>query len=341
MNFQRIAPLFLAAAILLTVACKKSIPEGTAAMINDKPITLSELDKQFNMQFQQPPTGNDDQLLINKLEVLRTMIDQEIMMQRAEKQGMLAPQSDIDAEFNKLKSPYTQEEFNKRLGERKMTPDDLKADIRRKLSIEKLINKEITAKINITDKDVAEFFNQNKAGFNLTEPTLHLAQILVTPQPDQNVRNLKNDKAQNDEQARQKIQQLEVQLKGGGDFASLAQNYSEDPGSAPNGGDLGFVGESSLEKANPELRRLVLQMQPGQISPIIKTAEGYRILKVLSKEPAGQRDLSDPRVQATIRETLMSRKDQLLRNAYLEVVRNEAKVENVLARTVAQIDEKK
>jgi peptidyl-prolyl cis-trans isomerase SurA len=75
-------------------------------------------------------------------------------------------------------------------------------------------------------------------------------------------------------------------------------------------------------------------MSPGQITPIIHTSEGYRILKVISKEPAGQRELSDPRVQQNIREILRNRKDQLLKAAYYEIARNEAKVVNYFAQTV-------
>ena len=66
----------------------------------------------------------------------------------------------------------------------------------------------------------------------------------------------------------------------------------------------------------------------------IHTQEGYRILKVIAREPAGQRELNDPRVQQNIRETLLNRKDQLLKNAYYEVARNDSKVENYLARSV-------
>ena len=187
----------------------------------------------------------------------------------------------------------------------------------------------------------SDFYASNKQNFNLAEPQVHLAQILTTPVADASIRNLKNDKAQNDDQAKRKMQQISDRLRAGEDFSMLAQNYSEDPGSSANGGDLGFVSESALEKANIDLRRLVSQMQPGQISPVIKTGEGYRILKLLSKEPAGQRELSDPRVQQTIRETLMNRKDQLFRSAFLEAVRNEAHVENYLARVVGQLDPKK
>jgi peptidyl-prolyl cis-trans isomerase SurA len=121
----------------------------------------------------------------------------------------------------------------------------------------------------------------------------------------------------------------------------LAQNFSEDANSAQNGGDLGFVPESALEKANPELRKAVMGMSPGQVTPVIHSAEGYRILKVISKEPAGQRELSDPRVQQNIRETLLNRKDQLLRAAYYEVARNESKVLNYFAQSISQNRDKK
>jgi peptidyl-prolyl cis-trans isomerase SurA len=97
---------------------------------------------------------------------------------------------------------------------------------------------------------------------------------------------------------------------------------------------LGFLGESTLDKAGPDLRKLVLSLQPGQLSPVIRMAEGYRILKMISKEPAGQRDLSDPRVQQSIRETLLGRKDQLLKTAYYETARNEAKVVNNMSKTI-------
>jgi peptidyl-prolyl cis-trans isomerase SurA len=154
--------------------------------------------------------------------------------------------------------------------------------------------------------------------------------------PDPNVRNLKNDKAQNDEQARKKMDMLVARLKQGEDFVTLAQNFSEDSTTAPNGGDLGFVPESALEKANPELRAVIQAAPAGTVTPVVKTAEGYRIFKIYSKEPAGQRELTDPRVQQNIRETLINRKDQLLRAAYYEVARDEAQVVNYLAQAVTQ-----
>src|SRR5262249_17362976 len=152
-----------------------------------------------------------------------------------------------DAEIAKMRAPYTKEEFEKQLADRHMTMDDLKGQKRRQLTIEKLINREITSKITITDADVKAFYEANKASFNLAEPAVHMAQILVTPFPDPNVRNLKNSKAQNEKDAKAKIEDIMVRLKRNEDFAMLAQNYSEEAASAPNGGDMGFVRESDLE----------------------------------------------------------------------------------------------
>jgi peptidyl-prolyl cis-trans isomerase SurA len=227
-----------------------------------------------------------------------------------------------------LKAPYTQEEFQKQLDARKMTVEELKAQLRRDLSVQKLFNKEITSQISISDKDITDFYNANKASFNLAEPQIHMAQILVTPTPDPNVRNLKNDKARDEEQARKKIQSINARLRQGEDFAMLAQNYSEDPNSSQNGGDLGFIPESALEKANADLRRTLMALRPGETTSPIHTPEGYRILKLVTREPAGQRELADPKVQQTIREQLINRKDQLLKAAYYEMARNDAKVVN-------------
>src|SRR4029434_895314 len=121
----------------------------------------------------------------------------------------------------------------------------------------------------------------------------------------------------------------------------VAQNYSEDPSTAQNGGDMGFIGQTSLEKASPELRKLVDSLQPGAASGPIHTPDGYRILKVITREPAGQRDLNDPRVQQSIRETLLNRKDQLLRSAFYEVMRNNAKIRNYLAQRIVDSAGKK
>jgi peptidyl-prolyl cis-trans isomerase SurA len=329
------------AGIFLT-SCSKPVSKDVAATVNDRPITYATLDRTVAAQFPNAPLkSDDDQTVQLRLETLRTLIDQEIMLQRAEKEGLLASDGDVDAKLSELKAPYTKEEFDKLLVQRKMNLQEFRAQIRSELSVQKLFNKEIGSHISISDAEVADTYNANKASFNLAENQVRLAQILVTPTPDPGVHNLKNNKAQNDEQAQAKIHMIQMRLRQGADFAAEAQKYSEDPKTAANGGDYGFVPESALNQANPELRKAIMDMTPGQISPILHTSDGYRILKVISKETAGQRELSDPRVQENIRRELFQRKDQLLRSAFYEVARDESKVRNYYAESVISSRDKK
>lgn len=332
----------LLVAVAFTAACNRSVPANVAAMVNGRAITYSDVEKRFQSEFATPTDHpSDDQESIQRLEILRTLIDEEIMVQRAERSGLMAVDADVDAKFTELKAPYTQEEFQKQLNARKITVEDLKTKLRRDLSVQKLFNKEVTSQISITDKDISDFYNANKASFNLAEPQIHMAQILVTATADPNVHNLKNDKATDDAGALKKIEGLLARIRQGEDFAMLAQNYSEDPNSTQNGGDLGFIPESSLDRANADLRKTVMALNPGQTTGVLRTQAGFRILKVISREPAGQRELSDPKVQQTIRETLINRKDQLLKAAYYEVARNEAKVANYFANRIIGNREKK
>jgi peptidyl-prolyl cis-trans isomerase SurA len=201
--------------------------------------------------------------------------------------------------------------------------------------VQKLLNREVIAKISITDQDVTDFYNKNRAQFNVAEPQYHIAQIVVTPHADASVHNRKNDKATTDAEAKHKVSVLEEKLAAGADFSQLAMDYSEDS-TATTGGDLGFVPESALNRSDPALKKTVLGMKPGEVTPPIAIQGGYRILKMIAKEAAGQRVLSDPQVQQSIRDMMRNRKEQLLRSAYMIEARDEAHVTNYLARQILE-----
>ena len=312
------------------------------ASVNGRKIYRSEVDKYYANQTagsDQQPSG--EQAVSLRLSILNELIETEILMRRAEKLGLLATDEEVDRKLNEIKSPYTAEEFQKRLDEKKISLDDFKRDLRRSLTRDKVLNKEITSRINITDQDVNSYYNAHKAEFNLIEPQYHLAKIMVTGGPNPQVHNLQNSKAQSDADARKKIQTIANQLDSGDDFATLAMKYSEDPETSANGGDLGMAPESALKTADPASRDAVMKLKPGQYTPIIPMinpanhqAYGYMIVKLISKEPAGQRDLNDPRVQQAIRQQLRDRREQLLKAAYYETLRDEAKVENYFAEDV-------
>ena len=115
----------------------------------------------------------------------------------------------------------------------------------------------------------------------------------------------------------------------------LAIAYSEDPESAPRGGDLGFVPLSRLKQAPPALRDAVLNKAPGSVN-VASGGGAYTLVLVVAHEMAGQRDLSTPGVRKRITETLRGRKEQLLRAAYLTAARDDAAVVNYLARRLLE-----
>jgi peptidyl-prolyl cis-trans isomerase SurA len=341
----RQASLLVSSAFLLLLlgACGRTGAGGdVVATVNGRKIYRSEVDKYYANQ-----TAGSDQMPIGeqavslRLSILNELVETEILMQRAEKLGLLATDEEVDRKLNEIKSPYTAEEFTKRMAEKKITLDDFKRDLRRSLTRDKVLNKEITSRINITDQDVNDYYNAHKAEFNLIEPQYHIAKILVTGLPNPQVHNLQNSKAQGDAEARKKIQMIANRLDSGDDFATLAMNYSEDPETSNNGGDLGMAPESALKNADPASREALLKLKPGQYTPVIPMINpanhqpyAYMIVKLLAKEPAGQRDLNDPRVQQAIRQQLRDRREQLLKAAYYETLRDDAKVQNSYAAEV-------
>src|SRR6476660_6214558 len=248
----------------------KQASTDVAATVDGRKIYRADVEKYYQNQTagsDQVPVG--EQATSLRLSILKELIDNAILMRRAEKLGLLATDEEVDAKLNEIKSPYTKEEFDARLKEKKLTLDDFRRDLRRSLTVDKVINKEVTSKINVSDQDVSNYYSAHKSEFNLIEPQYHLAQIVVTTAPNPQVHNLKNDKAQNEPDARKKIQMIMNRLDSGDDFATLAMNYSEDTDTSSNGGDLGFTPESSLRNTDPATRDTVTKLKAGQYSQVI------------------------------------------------------------------------
>jgi peptidyl-prolyl cis-trans isomerase SurA len=340
-GLRRVAVLLALAGVMFLGAsgCKQEVQHSPDvwAVVNGKEIKRADVDKYYrtrvNPEGQEP---SQEEALSLKLNVLDELINNEILLERAKKLNLEASDGEVEDKFTELKSPYTEDEFQRQLRERNVSVSDLKSDLRRQLSITKLLNREVVAKISITDQDVTEFYNGNKAQFNVAEPQYRIAQIVVTPRKEPQIRNRKNDDATNEAEAQRKVKMLMDRLNSGADFAQLAMDYSEDMNSAATGGDLGYVPESALNQSDPMLKKMVMGMKPGQVSPPLGLKDGYRILKLVTRESPGQRNISDPQVQQTIRDTLRNRKEQLLRSAYLAIARDEARVRNYLAEQVVE-----
>jgi peptidyl-prolyl cis-trans isomerase SurA len=312
------------------------------ATVNGKEILRSDLEKYYKANLNDnSPKPSPEQADIVRLNILSKMIDDEILWQRAAKLNLAASDDDVNAKITEMKVPFTPEEWEKQLQARNITMDDLKRDIRRSLTKTKLMNKEIESKITITDAEINGYYAAHKAEFNVIEPQYHLAQIAVTNVPAQQAGNLQNIKASSDADAKKKIQALRAKLVAGDDFAALATNFSDNPNTASNGGDMAFVSESQL-RAEADVYNAVSKLKPGEITDILpvfapppgRAVMGYAIYKLIAREPAGQRELNDPRVQQVIRQGLREGHSQLLTSAYFEVLHNGAKVHNYLAEQI-------
>jgi peptidyl-prolyl cis-trans isomerase SurA len=341
LNFKKTGRLGLVLWLIgFAISCAKGPGSDVAATVDGEKIYRADVERYYQNQTSgsnQPLS--DEQATGLRLSILENLIENQILMHRAGKLGLLATDEEVDRRLKEIRSPYNDQEFAQRLQERKLSLDDVKHEIRRSLTAEKVINKEITSKINISDQDIADYYNGHKSEFNLIEPRYHLAHILVTTSPDPQGRD--PNKARNELDARKKIETVLARLQAGEDFSSLASTYSEENATSANGGDIGIVPESALKQTDVTTRDDVLKLKPGQYTPVIpltsptsKQLAGFQIVKLISIEPAGLRELSDQHVKQEIRQQLQDRREQLLKTAYYEVMRDQAKIDNYYARQV-------
>jgi peptidyl-prolyl cis-trans isomerase SurA len=340
-TFALVAAVCAAAVIS---ACRSSAPASTApaavpadtwATVDGATITRDAVEKAFRRVADPTQLPSQEEVLATKLGILDDLILEEILLARARQQNVQVTDTEIDAAYNDAKKNIPDATFQQQLTQRSLSAADMREGLRRQLLTNKVIERDVTSKVTVTDQQVIDFFNANRAQFNLPEDSYHLAQIVVTPAPDQQLANRTGDDATTAEAANAKVAMLMQRLGQGTPFADLARDYSEDPQTAPRGGDLGLVPASRVRQAPPALRDAVLQTQPGRARVV--NQEGARtIVYVVSQEKAGQRDLSNPEVKTQITEGLRARQEQLLRTAYITAARTDANIVNYIARRVVE-----
>ena len=337
---KHIVTLFFVALVAAALAACNRTGSGApanadpsiAATVNGKGIALSEVDQLISQQTQgQQAQMSQLQNAQARLQVLDSLIQKEVLFQRADKEKLLPTEDEITQFINNQmqQANMTQEQFQKRLKEQNQTMESLREEARKQIAIQKLQDK-TNGKVGLpSDKEVEDFYNANKQQF-VSQRGVALAEISVDPTPSEGMQ----DDAKSDAEAKQKIDLIYQQLKSGADFATVARARSEDT-YGPRGGDIGFATEDDLKRNGfpPELiGQFMGPMQVGSYTAPVQLRNAWYIFKLQAKQLQNEnRTLDSPEVRSQITEALINQRKQILNTALLEVAMNEAQIVNNLA----------
>jgi peptidyl-prolyl cis-trans isomerase C len=284
---------------------------GPVAVVNGQNIDskdyYEELDKILTRSAKIPA----ERLNRIKENILKRLIEKELIVQAVKKAAVAVPEADIDAEFDEYKKRFrTEEQFQSYLTHGKVTIDSIKARIREKKELELLLEK--SGKLAVTDAEIDDFYKKN-ARFYEEREGIKARHILV--------KLAENASKEEDEKALARVKEAKAELDKGTPFEQVAEKYSEGP-SAPKGGDLGFFGRGQMVKPFEDK---AFTMKPGERSEPVRTRFGYHVIEVLEKREARQKALEE--VKPTIAESLKNKKFFQERRDLINTLRTEAAIE--------------
>ena len=284
---------------------------GPVALVNDQGIDsalyYAEVDKIMKRSAKIPP----ERLNRIKDNILKRLVEKELIRQAVKKEGVAVPSAEIDTEFGDYKKRFrTEEQFQNYLKHGKVTVDSIKARITEKKELEKLLEK--TGKLSVTDSEVAEFYQKNER-FYQERAGVRARHILVKV----------GEKAAEAEvqKATSKLKEAQAELAKGIAFDEVAKKYSEGP-SAPKGGDLGFFGKGQMVKPFEEA---AFKLEVGKVSEPVRTRFGFHLIKVEEKREARKKNLDE--VKSTIQDSLRNKKFFQERRTLLNALKAQAKIE--------------
>ena len=323
----------LALSGLLGSACTSGgsqTKDNVAATVNGRNIMLSEVERMLSQQTGgKPEQLNQLQLAAARLQILNSLIQREVMFQRAERERLLPTEAQIDGFVANQRQGMTSEEFEKTLQAQGLTMGRFREEAKKELAITSLQDK-YNGQINISDREVEDYYNTNRQQF-VSARGVALAMIAVDP-ADNSAQGIRDD-AKNDTDAKLKIDNIYQQLKGGADFATVAREKSEDAGSVRSGGDIGFAREEDLRTngfPNELISSLFGPMQVGDYTPPTQMRGKWFIFK-LAERRLQTENLTLENVRPQITQGLTNQRKQILNEALMETAMNEAKVVNNLA----------
>jgi len=308
-------------------------PNETAAKVNGKAIPMQDVDRAVKQQAQGQETKFSPLELANaRLQVLDTLIQQEVMFQKAEKESTVPTDDEVTAEINKQKtaSGKTSDQIAKEMADAGMTEAALRDQVKKQLAIQKLIDK-VTGKIEPPkDSEIDAFYNGNKDAF-VKKKGVKLGAIVIDP-----TNSGEGDQTTDEQSSVLKANEIIGKIKAGQDFATLAREYSEDQ-SKFQSGDLGYLAQDDLNQAFGDAIAQNLMNPQLQIGGIT-TARAQGKLFILKLQDRSDKDepvtLDSPGVRQQVIDSLLNSRKQLLATSYQTIAMNEAKIENFLAKKV-------
>jgi len=230
---------------------------------------------------------------------MKYLVQQDELEQRAKSLGIVVTDKDVDARIKQIKTQYfggSETKYQQQLKAQGLTEALLRINLHGQILSEKIYNK-VTGGVKVSDADIQKYYNDHKSTY-AQAASRDVRHILV------------NDKKLAD--------QLETQLKNGGDFAKLAKQYSKDPGSAKQGGKLTI----SKGQTVAPFDKVAFSLKTNEISAPVHTTYGWHIIQALSAvKPAKKTPLAD--VKETIRQSLVQKKKTDAMTKWLDDVKKE------------------
>ena len=257
------------------------------------------------------PAEQRDQIYRDLLDQLigYTLLTQETKTRKVE-----VPDAEVEARIGQIRGQFPSEEvFKQMLSERNVTLEQMRADAKQDLAVAKMISEEVEPKSAVKPEQVDDFYAKNPDQFKQPE-RVRASHILIAFPQDAD--------AAAKTQAREKAEQVLAQVKAGGDFAALAKEHSQDPGSAVNGGDLGFFQQGQM--VGP-FNDAAFSLPAGATSDLVETNFGYHIIRVAEKQPARTVPLDEVRPQVEQYLQNVNRDEQT--EAFVKSLRAKGKVE--------------
>jgi peptidyl-prolyl cis-trans isomerase SurA len=320
---RKLLPCFVLisiAAVPLILRADDQVIEEIIARVNNQIITRSEYvhsKDELKKEAQQQDPVNADKLVAERdKDVLRDLIDQQLLLEKGKDIGITADTEVIKKldEMRKDMKLDTMEELEKAAQSQGISFEDFKQNLRNQIITQQVIGKEVGSRLVINKEDEQKFYDEHKADMEQPE-MIRLSEILVSTDPKPND---SSDEAQRLQAAQAKADDLLAQIRKGARFEDVAKK-SSDGGSAAQGGDLGEFKRGTLAK---EIEDKTFAMKPNEVSDVIRTKQGFIILKVISHHNAGVPTLSE--VQPRIQDALYMKKLQPALREYLTKLREDA-----------------